>query len=100
MSAARAIYKALTHVRAAITSYKHDSTRVLPDLKNAERILEEEYNRFTPVDPPADSDMQKSLESSSKFKASDALRHLEHGKAAVARIEENKKRVSRPPKSR
>lgn len=100
MSAARAIHKALTHVRAAITSYKHDPTRVLPDLKNAERILEEEYNRFTPVDPPADEDMRKSRESSSKFRAADVLRHLESGRTAVARIEEGKNRVSRPPKPR
>ena len=87
-------------MRAAITSYGHDPTRVLPDLKMAERILQEEYSHYTPIDPPADEDMRKSRESSSKFKASDVLRHLEQGKVAVAKIEENKKRVSRPPKSR
>ena len=98
MSAARALHKALTHVRAAITSHAHDPTRVLPDLKTAERVLQEEYNHYTPVDPPAASDVRKSRESSSKFRANDVLRHLEQGKTAVAAIE--RKRKSLPPKSR
>jgi hypothetical protein len=83
VSDARSIHRAMVHVQAALkhaeaalASYDQDQKRARPDLSaaaralvEAELIIRDLYNQFTPVDPPAEADMQKSRESSNNFAA-------------------------------
>lgn len=104
MSDAREIHKAMVHVQAALkhaqaalVSYDRDPKRARPDISaaartlvEAELIIRDLYNQYTPVDPPAEADVRKSRESSNNFAAVGKI----FDKAKL----ELKKKSIRPPK--
>lgn len=69
MSAATSLHTARGYVRAAIVAFDADPRSARPDLVAAERALSEALEEYTPVQPPAASDVRKAHESSSGFKA-------------------------------
>lgn len=97
MSASTIVHTALKIARQALASYDRDPRRARVDLVQLERYLDEKSKEFTPIDPADPTGRNKAHESSSRFRAADAVRHLEEGKRAVAAIT---RRKSLPPKSR
>lgn len=100
MSASTIIRTALQMSRQGIASAdsSKDPRRALNALIEIEKYLDDNSEAFTPVQNAVAARALR--ESSAGFRAADATRHLDQGKAAVARITTESRRKSLPPKSK